>query len=660
MSKGNGQGTAFLLWCAGGIWLTFLLRHPAGQQLLAGPRAGLYLALPLALLWAGWALGWPDRARWLGLLAAAALIALGAVFPWGAAVSLVLAGVLPLVFYLAPLRLGRTLPAIPLPALRLPRLSFHLALPAVQLPRRTAAPPVVAGPNVAPGPAPVPEWGGPAWRPRRPEGTPDAPAPASPAPCVEDDLAESAPAAVLPPERPVRFEAPSAPAERPVRVEAPSAPRAEEEEVGPVAEEALALTPRPPAADRDPAVALAAKVLAILHEKSLNPAFLHLLSEGQGSTALDLGLSSPRRQGEAISGLAPLFAQELGAVPGASLRGETLRLTFPAYAHGEPVYGEKSLWVPLGRTAKGQRMLANLLGLSTLLLLGEDPTPLVAATHTLVGAALAGTLSRRPSLLLAEESGQHLSAYRGLDGVTLYTGTEAVVQLNQYVLYQRSYPKITNPPILAVVLLPSAGALLQVHTLLQAGPAAGVYPVLVTDSPELDPVKALAAQVRARLVFQLKEEDSRFYLSQTGAERLADYQAIYHLTETMWEPEVLMTYSAEEEDVQRLLRGLEEEAFADDGGMGAAVAVADAEPLPEEMVAILEAVLEVGRYSVRQVYERVQDRGVTRQVVLDTEGFFEDAGVVERPENPLGRRTVRVQDRAEGMARLQAYLEGQR
>lgn len=80
--------------------------------------------------------------------------------------------------------------------------------------------------------------------------------------------------------------------------------------------------------------------------------------------------------------------------------------------------------------------------------------------------------------------------------------------------------------------------------------------------------------------------------------------------------------------------------------------------LPADVEAVLAAVLQIGRYSVRKVWAATRRRGIGRNRVLRLERVFEAAGVVERPGNRLGRRRLLTRDRAEAEALLRRYLKG--
>jgi hypothetical protein len=303
----------------------------------------------------------------------------------------------------------------------------------------------------------------------------------------------------------------------------------------------------------------------------------------------------------------------------------------------------------------GRRVLANLLGVGPLLLVGEDTAAVVAAVHAIVGAALAGRLSPRPARgLLAEESGHYLEAYAGL--AELYRGPEGATVLKD-LAYERSRQQVAAPPVLAVVLLPSPGVQQELAQCATALAPAGVHAVVALDTPQLWNARELAVLLPARLVFRVGAAESRFFLGRPGAEDLASGQAIYHLAEALREPQVLQAYAASEEDVQALVAVLR---AAELGARREEETLTTKTELPEKMLAVLDAVLAVGRYSVRQVWDRVRTQRVSRQAVFEMEDLFEAAGVVAVPANPLGRRKVLVGSRTEALARLRAYLEATR
>lgn len=75
--------------------------------------------------------------------------------------------------------------------------------------------------------------------------------------------------------------------------------------------------------------------------------------------------------------------------------------------------------------------------------------------------------------------------------------------------------------------------------------------------------------------------------------------------------------------------------------------------------AILDAVLSIPerRYSVRKVWARTREKGVSRYFVFWAEDVFEAAGVVEKPFRREGWRRVLVRDREKAAELLKRRLE---
>jgi len=629
MRRPDWQGAAFVLWvlAAGGV--VFLLRHPLGRESMTGPCGGALTAGMGALFYLGWTLGWTNRPRLLGLVLAGAVVGAAAVLRLAPLVAAGLEAGLLLPYALGGVLAGRSWAPLRFPE----RLRPPVARPAPPEP----APPAAAGETPA---TDLPGW----------TDTPSAsywPAAAAPgsrevaervtgeAPGELGPRLAAEPPADVPPEKDQLAPAPT--------VRRPALPAEPEQSAAP----AEAELHRPA---RDAAVRLADSVLALLTGHGVASPALHLES-GPGGVALELALSS-RREGEAISMLRRAFVEAYGAAPAEALHGQALRLTFPTGARAGPNGGDPTtLWAPLGRLA-GRRLLANLPGVGPLLLVGEDSGALVAAVHAIVGATLAGRLAPRPArVLLAEESGQYLAAYAGL--AELYRGPEGVTALKN-LAYERRRQQVAGPPILAVVLLPTPDLQQEIAQFATALAPAGVHTVVALDTPQSWSARELAVLTPARLVFRVGAAESRFFLGRPGAEELAAGQAIYHLAEALREPQVLQAYAATEEDVQALvatLRAAEASRPPEEETLTTKM------ELPEKVLAVLDAVLAVGRYSVRQVWDRVRTQRVSRQAVFEMEDLFEAAGVVAVPTNPLGRRKVLVDSRAEAVARLRAYLE---
>lgn len=663
MRRADWQGTAFVLWVLAAIAVVFLLRHPAGREIAAGPYGGALAAGVALTFYLGWTLGWTNRPRLVGLGLSAVVVVAAALLRLSPAWALGLDAPLLLPYLLGGALSGGTLPSLRVPELRLPRVSFPRT-------RRSAggtspgAPPAPDLPAVLAAQAGLPGWADtaeaawapagelampaveelpddgvfapypdklPAERPGRPAGEPEEEPPAEPGGVIPGRTEERLPGEEILLPAPVL--AATAEAAAPGR-------------------KRPAARPGPARPARDEAVLLAEAALALLARAGVSAPVLHLES-GPGGVALELALSS-RRQGEAVSALRRAFEESLGAAPAESLHGQALRLTFPAHARShQDADGRATLWAPLGRAAGGRRMLANLPGVGTLLLVGEDGAALVAAVHAIVGAALAGRLAPRPArVLLAEEAGNYLGVYAGLAEV--YRGPECMAAIRD-LAYERSRQGVGAPPALAVVLFPSPGLQAELAHFAAVLAPAGVHAVVALDTPRLWSARELAVLTPARLVFRVGEAESRFFLGRPGAEGLADGQAVYHLAETLREPQVLQAYAAGEEDVQELVTALRNAGPTVNPAKEAALATGA--ELPEKILVVLDAVLAVGRYSVRQVWDRVRAQGVSRQAVFELEDTFEAAGVVETPRNPLGRRRVLVGDREEAIARLRAYLE---
>ena len=628
MKRTEWQGTAFVLWVLAAGGALFLLRHPAGRESMAGPYGGALTAGTIALCYLGWTLGWMNRLRLLGLALAVAVAGGAAVLRLAPLAALGLEAGLLFPYVLGGILARRTWAPLRLPEWRRP-------------PVARPAPPEPVPPATASGPAPrdIPGW----------MDTPSADWPADAEPEGREVAAPGARGAPSELGPPLAMEPPGAASpERAgpppdLAVLLPALP-AEPERSAPPAEAG------PGQPWRDAAVRLADSALDLLAGHGVASPALHLES-GPGGVALELALSS-RREGEAISTLRRAFVAACGAAPAESLHGQALRLTFPASARaGADRGGPTTLWAPLGRRA-GRRVLANLLGVGPLLVVGEDTAAVVAAVHAIVGAALAGRLSPRPArVLLAEESGHYLAAYAGL--AELHRGPEGVTALKD-LAYERSRQQVVAPPVLAVVLLPSPGVQQELAQCATALAPAGVHVVVALDTPQLWNARELAVLMPARLVFRVGEAESRFFLGRPGAEELAAGQAIYHLAEALREPQVLQAYAASEEDVQTLVAALR---AAELSAPREEETLTTKTELPEKVLAVLDAVLAVGRYSVRQVWDRVRTQRVSRQAVFEMEDLFEAAGVVAVPANPLGRRKVLVDSRAEALARLRAYLE---
>ncbi len=655
MRREEWQGTAFMMWVLSGTAAVFLLRHPAGREAVTGPYGGALLAGSVVLVYLGWALGWTNPARLVGLGLSAAVAVVAAVLRLSPAWALGLEAALLLPCSLGGALARGRLSSLRVPELRLPRVSFHFAWPTTGLLRKRTAGPVPQDQPAPPAPAPSlcsgqalskAEGGLPGWAETVDESWP-----------AGEELAAILPAG--PPEgqaaAPVQGRpagAGPAPAEE-VLLEAPALAAAEEEAL----QEKEGPSARPGRKARDEAVLLADAALTLLARAGVHAPALHLES-GPGGVALELALSS-RRQGEAVSMLRRAFDAAFGAAPAEALHGQALRLTFPAYARAsaEPDGGAtpslrsgQALWAPLGRASGGRRMLANLPGVGTLLLVGADTAAVAAAVHAIVGAALAGRLSPRPErVLLADESGQYLKAYAGLAEV--YGGPECAAAIKE-LAYERSRQGVSAAPVLAVILFPSPGVQAEIAHFAGVLAPAGVHAVVALDTPKLWSARELAVLTPARLVFRVGEAESRTFLGRPGAEHLGDCQAVYHLAESMREPQVLQAYAADEEDVQELAAALRR-----GGAPREEETLTTERELPEKVLAVLDAVLAVGRYSVRQVWDRVREQNVSRQAVFEMEDLFEAAGVVEVPGNPLGRRKVRVGSRAEALERLRRYLE---
>lgn len=537
MKGRDWQGTAFILWVCAGLLALFLLRHPAGKEAAAGPWGGALAASVPVLLYAGWMMGWPGALRPVGAPAAVGILALCLLLRpspgWG----------LGLEAALLPLFLWR--PGWRLPAVRLPVISFPARVRLLGGRRtRAGGEEEAAGEEMGPALPPWVEEAGweeigepqpvPSWETLPPDAT-----------FYGVPVEAALEALELPPEA---LEAPEETGEEAPAVSEAAFPELPEEAVEAAPEEA----PARPAAPRRPdrAVLLAGAVRGLLHSAGVQCPFLHL-EAGKGGTALEFLLSS-RREGERISSLRRRFEEALGAAPGEALQGQVLRLSFPAHARAENADGAAgdSLWVPLGNTERG-RFLVNMAAVGPLLLVGESGEALFAAAHAVIGTVLS---SAEPvEVLLAGESRIHLEMYEGL--VCIYDGAECISGIKA-LAYERSHRKISSPPVLAVLFSPSPGLQEQIPPLLAAGPPAGVYPLIVLDTPHLWTTKTLGAMVRARLLFRTSAEESRFYLGRPGAEALGDYQALYHLAETETEPRRLRTYGPDEEALQNLLSDL--------------------------------------------------------------------------------------------------------
>jgi hypothetical protein len=505
------QGLSFVLWVLAIVMVIFLWRHPLGQAALAQPGGSVWMALSLLPLWLGWTLGWPRRWHFVGLLVAAGLIPVGFLLQlrpiWAAGLGLVL----PLPFYLGTALGRRERAPIEWPTFSRPPITFT-ALPWRWLFGDSA--------GNASAPVELPTW----TLETRPEWSLDQ------IPDREVALTATVPSSDV---------APSDQAFRPPK----SALDAAVVETGPAAGD--------DAASRDPAIHLAGTTLDLLKRRQVTSPALHLESGPRG-TALDLWVRH-RQDGHRISELQHAFEQALGARVPQSLHGRLLRLTFPAHARGERVLADTgALWVPLGLTAPQQRLLANLMALNSLLLVGRDPAPLIAATHTILGAALGGVLGKPPRLVLVEVVGRHLDLYTDLPGVQVLTGSTGIAQLKEQVL-ARDRGATMGPPTLALILLPPVDLQDQIVALLTPGPSVGIYPLIVADTPAHSATQMLASQVAARLVFAVGGEESRYYLRRRGAEDLGAYEAIYCLDSAGFEPVVLKTYRSEEETIRQLL-----------------------------------------------------------------------------------------------------------